>query len=102
MEHPTSETQPRPMQREPNTVFIGKKPTMSYVLACLTVIQNGSNIVNIKARGRAISMAVDVAQIITKRFATDIVIKKIAINTEQVKSLETGTMNNVSSIEIQL
>ncbi len=88
--------------REPNTVFIGKKPTMAYVLACLTVIQNGSDGVNIKARGRAISTAVDVAQIITKRFATNIAIKKIAINTEQVKSLETGTMNNVSSIEIRL
>jgi len=89
-------------QREPNTVFIGKKPTMSYVLACLTVMQNGTNSVSVKARGRAISKAVDVAQILTKRFATDVSVKKIAINTEQVKSMETGAMNNVSSIEIHL
>lgn len=101
--HPSeAQTQPQPQQREPNTVFIGKKPTMAYVLACLTVMQNGGEGVNIKARGKAISKAVDVAQIITKRFATDVSVKKIAINTEQVKSTETGTMNNVSSMEIHL
>ena len=85
-----------------DTVLIGKKPVMNYVLAGLTLIQNGSNVVNIKARGRAISKAVDVAQIITKRFATDITIKGIDINTEQVKSIETGNLNNVSSMEIHL
>ncbi len=88
--------------REQNTVYIGKKPVMNYVLACLTQIQNGSNSVTVKARGKAISRAVDVAQILTKRFATDITVKNIAINTEQVKSTLTGEMNNVSSIEIQL
>ncbi len=88
--------------RELNTVFVGKKPVMNYVLACLTQIQNGSNSVTVKARGKAISRAVDVAQILTKRFATDITVKNIAINTEQVKSTLTGEMNNVSSIEIQL
>jgi|TARA_B100002003_G_scaffold136705_1_gene126331 DNA-binding protein len=85
-----------------DTVLIGKKPVMNYVLAGLTLIQNGSNVVNIKARGRAISKAVDVAQIITKRFATDVTIKGIDINTEQVKSIETGNLNNVSSMEIHL
>jgi DNA-binding protein Alba len=43
-----------------------------------------------------------VAQILTKRFAPDVGISKINIDTEQVKSTETGAMNNVSSIEIQL
>lgn len=85
-----------------NTVLIGQKPVMNYVLAGLTHIQNGSDSVVLKARGRAISKAVDTAQIITKRFATDITIKSININTEQVKSTETGNLNNVSSIEIVL
>lgn len=85
-----------------NTVLIGKKPVMNYVLAGLTLIQNGSDAVTVKARGRAISKAVDVAQIITKRFATDVLVKSISIDTEQVKSLETGTPSNVSSIEIML
>ncbi|MCP8307702.1 MAG: DNA-binding protein Alba [archaeon] len=87
---------------EINSVFIGKKPVMNYVLACLTLFQNGSDPVIIKARGRAISKAVDVAQIAVKRFATGINVKKINIDTEQVKSSETGNMNNVSSIEIYL
>ena len=85
-----------------NTVLIGKKPVMNYVLAGLTLIQNGQDTVGIKARGRSISKAVDVAQIITKRFATDVTVKGMDINTEQVKSLETGNLNNVSSMEIHL
>ncbi len=73
---------------------------MNYVLACLTSIQNGSDAVAIKARGRAISTAVDVAQIIVNRFATNMIVKSIDIDTEQVKSIETGNMSNVSSITI--
>jgi DNA-binding protein len=96
------ESQPTATPREPNTIFVGKKPTMAYVLACLTQIQNGNEGVTVKARGKAISRAVDVAQILTKRFATDIKVKSISINTEQVKSNITGGMSNVSSIEIRL
>ena len=86
----------------PNTVFIGKKPVMNYVLACLTLFQNGSNDVHIKARGRSISTAVDTAEIVRKRFAADAKIKDIKIDTEQLKDTETGAMSNVSSIEIIL
>ncbi|MGQ9719105.1 MAG: DNA-binding protein Alba [Nitrososphaerales archaeon] len=88
--------------QDTNTIFIGQKPVMNYVLACLTLFQNGSDSVIIKARGRAISKAVDVAQITVKRFSTGIDVRKINIDTEQVKSNETGNMNNVSSIEIYL
>ena len=88
--------------REPNTIYVGKKPTMNYVLACLTQINNGSNTVTVKARGRAISRAVDVAQVLTKRFATDIRGQGISIHTEQAKTTMTGGMSNVSSIEIKL
>jgi DNA-binding protein len=98
----TEETIEQREPREPNTIYVGKKPVMNYVLACLTQIQNGTNTVTVKARGRAISRAVDVAQIVTKRFATDITVKHISINTEQVKSTVTGAMSNVSSIEIEL
>jgi len=75
---------------------------MNYVLACLTLLQNENAGVTVKARGKAISKAVDVAQILTKRFATDVSVQRIVINTEQVKSIETGGLNNVSSIEIKL
>ena len=85
-----------------STVLIGKKPVMNYVLACLTLIQNGSASITLKARGRAISRAVDTAQILMKRFAPDVKVKNISIDTEQVKNIETGTMSNVSSILIEL
>jgi DNA-binding protein len=86
----------------PNTVFIGKKPVMAYVQACLIHFQSGSNDVLIKARGRSISTAVDTAEIVRKRFATNAKVKDIKIDTEQLKDAETGAMSNVSSIEITL
>lgn len=91
-------------QREDNysTIFVGRKPVMSYVLACLTLLQNGASEITLKARGRAISKAVDAAQILTKRFVPDVTIKSVDIDTEQVKSIESGGMNNVSSMEIHL
>ncbi len=97
MEHTDTET-----PRDPNTIFVGKKPTMNYVLACLTRINNGTGSITVKARGRSISRAVDVAQVLAKRFATDLKVEDISINTEQVKSETTGGMSNVSSIEIKL
>jgi DNA-binding protein len=89
-------------QKPSNTIFVGKKPAMNYVLACLTLLQNGTTTVTVKARGRAISRAVDVAQILTNRFATDVSVSSIGIDTEQVKSAESGEISNVSSIQINL
>jgi len=86
---------------EDNTVFIGKKATMNYVLAVVTQFNSGLNEVVIKARGRAISRAVDVAEIVRHRFVTDAVIKDIKIDTEELQR-EEGNSANVSSIEISL
>ena len=74
--------------REPNTIYVGKKPTMNYVLACLTQINNGSNTVTVKARGRAISRAVDVAQVLTKRFATAFEASTSALLISPLRSLD--------------
>src|SRR5271156_4278485 len=63
------------MQREEDIVFVGKKPVMNYVLACLTMFQNGSADVTLKARGLAIAKAVDAAQITTQRFAPGVTVK---------------------------
>ncbi len=98
MEKPPQERSQQP----PNTILVGKKPVMNYVLACLTMIQNGAEGVTLKARGRAISTAVDIAEITRKKFANDVKIKDIIIDTEQVTSSETGRVSNVSSIEIHL
>jgi len=85
-----------------NTIFVGNKPPMSYVLAVVTQFSNkGSNEVIIKARGRAISRAVDTAEIVRNRFVTDAEVKNINISTESMTN-EEGRTSNVSSIEIYL
>ena len=88
--------------RDPNTIYVGKKRVMNYVLACMTVLQSGSDTVSIKARGRSISTAVDVSQILTRRFTQGITVKSISIATERVPNRETNELNNVSSIEIEM
>lgn len=86
---------------EENTIFVGNKPPMSYVLAVVTQFNGGSDEVVIKARGRAISRAVDTAEITRNRFVTNARVKDIKIGTENITN-EEGRNSNVSSIEISL
>lgn len=86
---------------EDNIVYIGKKPTMNYVLAVVTQFNSGSDEVVIKARGKSISRAVDVAEIVRNRFIQDAKVKDIKIDTEQLSS-EGERTANVSSIEIYM
>jgi DNA-binding protein len=83
-----------------NVVFIGTKPVMNYVLAVITQFNEGANEVTLKARGKAIGRAVDVAEIVRNRFLQGLQVNNISIGTEQLKS-ENGT-TNVSTIEIVL
>jgi len=84
-----------------NVIYVGRKPPMSYVLAVVTQFNSGSDEVVIKARGRSISTAVDTAEIVRNRFATDKEVKEIKISTESITN-EEGRTSNVSSIEICL
>ncbi|MEE8182526.1 MAG: DNA-binding protein Alba [Thermoplasmata archaeon] len=82
-----------------NIVYIGRKPTMNYVLAVVMQFNSGSDDVIIKARGRSISTAVDVAEIVRNKFVQEAKIKDIQISTEQLTGDE-GRTSNVSSIHI--
>ena len=84
-----------------NVVFIGSKPIMNYCLAVLTSLQGEGSRVILKARGRAISTAVDVAEVTKNRFMKSLTVEKIEIGTEELESLE-GRMRNVSTISILL
>jgi len=84
-----------------NVVYIGTKPVMNYVLAVVTQMNTGVPEVMLKARGRAISRAVDVAEIVRNRFMTDLEVGSIDISTEEMTSRE-GSNSNVSAIEIHL
>ncbi len=83
-----------------NTVFVGNKPVMNYVLAVITQFNNGAEEVSIKARGKAISRAVDTAEISLNRFLENVSKKEIITSTEVIDT-ESG-QTNVSSIEILL
>ncbi len=86
-----------------NTIFVGNKPAMTYVLAIMTCFnENKAKEVQICARGRAISTAVDVAELTRNRFMSDLKVKSIITSTEQVERREGGGVANVSAIEITL
>ncbi len=96
---PTQPTSP-PMQRNspPNHIYVGQKPVMNYAMSALIQLTQAGEIV-VKARGMAISRAVDVAEIVTKRLGNgQFKVKDIGINTEVVG--EGAETRNVSSIEI--
>jgi DNA-binding protein len=87
--------------KEEDVIYIGKKPLMSYVLAVITQFGAGNKQVRIKARGRAISRAVDVVNIVMRRFVTEAKIKTINVGSEE-KVNQQGKKTYVSTIEIVL
>ena len=82
-------------------IYIGSKPTMNYILAVVTQINHGASSIILKARGRAINHAVDVAEIVRNNFIPELDIKNIEIATEEVTE-RNGFSTNVSLIEIEL
>ena len=74
---------------------------MSYVLAVVTQLNSGGNEVTIKARGKAISLAVDVVENVRRKFLSDAKIKNISISTEELTG-DNGEKGDVSAIEITL
>lgn len=84
-----------------NVVFVGQKPPMAYVLGVVTQLSNGQKEVFIKARGRSISKAVDVAEILRRKFVQDAKVSSIDIGTEE-RQLENGQKINVSTINITI
>ncbi|MDH5754647.1 MAG: DNA-binding protein Alba [Candidatus Bathyarchaeota archaeon] len=80
-------------------VLIGRKPVMNYVVACLTSFNSGTKKVVVKARGRAISRAVDTIELLRRAFVKDLQLQGISIGTEEVTRGE-GQKTNVSTIEI--
>ncbi len=89
------------MAEDDNVIYVGNKPIMNYVLATVTQFNEGAKEVTIKARGRAISRAVDTAEVAKNRFLPNVTVEDIKIGTEAIQG-EKGDEINVSSIEILL
>jgi DNA-binding protein Alba len=89
------------VSRPPNIIFIGKKPIMTYVNATLTLLSN-EPIVTIKARGKSITTAVDVSQMIVKRLnAVGYKVSGVRIFSERMTSQD-GKERNVSTVEVDI
>ena len=82
-------------------VIVGLKPIMNYVVACMTVFNSGASLIRVRARGRHISKAVDVVEMLRRVFLRDLVVDKIDLGTE-VHTIPNGREKSVSTIEIQL
>jgi DNA-binding protein len=97
-------TTKKPVEKQPDVVFVGNKPPMSYVMAVMTALSSGAiNEITLKARGRAITTAVDVAEITSNRFIKDLTVTSVGIGTEEMPAREGDNRSrNVSIIEIKL
>lgn len=84
-----------------SVVFVGKKPFMNYVTGVVMQFNSGAKEVTIKARGKYISRAVDVAEVVRNRFVQDAKLKDIRINSEEFTG-EDGKKVRISTIEIVL
>ncbi len=91
------------MTERDNSIFIGPKPFMNYVTGVVMqfTTKNSPQVI-IKARGKFISRAVDVAEVACKRFLKDTVfVKGITIGSDAFKTPE-GRDVRVSTIDIAL
>jgi DNA-binding protein Alba len=88
----------------PDVIFVGNKPPMNYVLAIITALSSGATKeITLKARGQAITTAVDVAEITRNRFVKELKVAKIAIGTVEMPPREGETKSRmVSTMEITL
>ena len=92
------------MTENADVVFVGNKPPMSYVLAIITSLSSSNlNEITLKARGQAITTAVDVAEITRNRFVKDLKVTKIAIGTQEMPPREGENRSRmVSTMEITM
>jgi len=80
-------------------IYIGSKPVLHYVTALISALQSEPS-VNIQARGRAISSAIDVVEVCKRSFLKGLNVENISIGTVQMG--EDGDLRNVSTIMIKL
>lgn len=89
------------MQETTNLVRIGKKPLLNYVTACVKLFNSGADEVLVRARGHAITKAVDAVLMLRNSFLKNLEIEDISIGSEEV-TRQDGTRGSISTIEILL
>ena len=87
--------------RQGTLIRIGKKPVMNYVVACVTLFNSGAEQIAVRARGRAITKAVDTVEMLRRAFLKNLLVESINIGSEDVTRPD-GAMATLSTIEISL
>ncbi len=99
---PGPERAPRPAPAGTATVYIGQKPAMTYVFEVVAQLNSGAAPVVVRARGHAIVKAVDVVEVVRRRFlAGQVAVGPITTDTERLVNRD-GRDANVSAIAIPL
>ena len=97
----TSDSSADDKEKIRDVIFVGTKPIMTYVTATLTQLSNQKT-VTIKARGKRITQAVDVSQMIVKRMdSVGYIVSAVRIASDSLTSQD-GRLRNVSTIEIDV
>ncbi len=90
------------MSGETKTVIVGQyKEPLAYITACITMFNSGAECVVLRSRGEAINKAVDVVQLLKKRFMSKVEISHIRIDGENVVSRD-GRQLSLPVLEIEL
>ncbi len=84
-----------------DTVIVGSKPIMNYIVACITLFNAGRSQIKVRARGKNISKAVNVVEMLRRVFFKDLEIENIEIGTDVLKD-EAGNERSISTISITL
>ena len=84
-----------------NVIFVGNKPPMNYIIAVLTEFKKSDEVV-VKARGRAISKAVETVEVVRKKFLADVKISDIQIGSENIIDDKTNKPMDLATIEIYM
>ena len=97
----TSAKEDENTERIRNVIYVGVKPIMTYVTATLTQLSSEPT-VTIKARGKRITQAVDVSQMIVKRMNTvGYIVSDVRIASDSLTSQD-GKLLNLSTVEIDV
>lgn len=88
------------MSSRNDAVIVGRKSTMNYVVACITLFNSGIDDIKIKARGRSISRAIETVEMLKRGFIKELKIKNITIGSQEYE--KQGKIRNISTIEMTL
>jgi DNA-binding protein len=82
-----------------NLVIMGNKPIMNYVVACLTLFNEGAETVKIRARGKHINKAADTVGLLRRVFLPNLRVVEAETGTDVLTRTD-GNQAHVSIIEI--